>query len=239
MKYFLSFLIAAALTGLTLVVPATAKIKKYGDGTDLKSVSSKAAIAEFWRFSNCAAKRNLTDALALLQNPEWDETISIQVAKFTEKHRGCLPRESEMRFRSKLFRGSLAAAYLSQKYEKQTAPDYGSVSTSYTPAALDALAGEAERASFMLRAFADCVVRNQPALALSLFVSKPAGKNEKVILGYLRPTMGGCLPMEDGAQIKFTATSLRGLMAEAAFDLELRYAGDKVEEIVGKTEADS
>ncbi|MEP2989118.1 MAG: hypothetical protein ABJN65_15500 [Parasphingorhabdus sp.] len=144
-----------------------------------------------------------------------------------------------MRFNSKLFRGSLAAAYLNHKYKKAAPPNYGVVTPTFTETAFNDLASNVDRPSFLLDAFADCVVRNQPAHAFHLFASKPTGKIEKIIFEQLQPTMRVCLSVKDGDQVEFTTTSLRGLMAEAAYDLDLRYFEDKSEKTTQKIGADS
>ena len=221
--------------GLTALESGAAKVKKYDDGIERRTVSKNSANRHFWRYSNCAVKRNMEGAKALLAHRDWGGKFGKEVAAYGKRYRSCLPNGSQMRFQSKLFRGSLAAAYLSQKYRKQTVPGYGSLPSVYTKTALSALSDKAGRGPFLLRAFADCVVRNQTQLAFTLFASKPTGKLEKEVFGQLQPTMGACLPVEDGDQVKFTATSLRGLMAEAAYDLEVRYVDDMATKIEDKS----
>ncbi len=233
-----SFVAIALVAPLLAALPAQAKTGSHLPD-DRTSVSPEAAAREFWRFSNCSAKRSMDGARVLLESREWDEKMDEQVTAFTKKHRSCLPNGSKMRFQAELFRGSLAAAYLTQKYKKQPVPDYGSIPTTYTKTALDDLGNKSERALFMVRAFAECVVRTQTALALNLFASKPTSKQEKAIFGQLQPFMGACLPVENGDQVKFTAMSLRGLMAEAAYDVEMRYVAIQAIPIKEKTGAES
>lgn len=216
-------LIVAASAGLIMSASVSAKVKKYEDGVPRKSASKKMANQVFWRFSNCAARRDSAGAQTLLQQREWTDEFEPTVAQYSKKYGACLPDGSQMRFQAEAFRGALAAAYLVQKYRKQPAPNYLAIQTAYTNEASKALDSEQNRAVYLLRSFADCIVRNKTELSIRLFASKPSTKDEMDIFTEFQPVMGACLPVSDGEQVKFTTTSLRSLMAQAAYDLELRY----------------
>ena len=208
---------------------ASAMVQKHEEDVLRTPASQKVAIQTFWRATNCAAKRDMAGTWTLLRQGDWSDGSKSVVADYLKKHRSCLPNGSKARFQADSFRRALAAGYLVEKYKKQPVADYSALPVTYTQDALNALDETSGQADFLLRSFADCIVRNRTELSFKLLSSKPSSQSEADVFVEMQPIMGTCLPVNQGEQAKFTKTSLRGLMTEAAYDLELRYVENSTE----------
>lgn len=130
-----------------------------------------------------------------------------------------------MKFEAKLFRETLSAAYLVQKYKKTPVPDYSSLKTNYTNESLQLVKTDRDRVRFKFLRFADCIVRSKTDLSFGLFASNPSTKKEAAAFAKIQATVESC-QSTTGERVNYTTSSLRGLMAEAAYELELRYSGN-------------
>jgi len=188
-------------------------------GTDL-------AVHMMWQFSTCIAEKKAEKATELLAVRDWDtsEATVSELSTMLQKDRSCkLMRGMNLTVANpQLFRGALAGASFVEGHRKGALPSYSALPTVFGPAAMDQ-ADAAHKARVALLAFGECVFRTDSEDARKLLQAEPGAPAEGEAISGLSPYLGPCLPMNEGSQVKFTRSSLRGIIGEAAYAVDGAY----------------
>lgn len=137
---------------------------------------------------------------------------------------GCLSMSSaSMKFNSDLFRWSLFEALHKADFGDQPVEDLSSVPPLDFRGERDWVsADENDYANqyVAVREFGDCSVRKNTALVASLLTTKVYSGAEQALFAQLGPNLGKCLA--GSGKLRFTRTSLRGILAEALYNLRMK-----------------
>ena len=220
MRYAIASLLAAiALLG---PVPASAQVN------DGQKLSEKSASRVFWSFSKCAVRRKSDQAEQLVVRFTDDQAGRKLVDEFAQKHRKCLIPGEELRMRERLFVNALASAAFVAKYRDLPLPDFASAPPIVTDEDLAEAANPNETQSLVLLAFGECVFKNKSSEVRALLEERPFTDGESAKLSVIMPTLGACLPAQEGNQIKFSRIGLRGILGRAAYAVDREYASKTV-----------
>ena len=120
-------------------------------------------------------------------------------------------------FNTGILRASLYSALYIDQFGRAPAP----LATTPIDYAKDAAGQEAEAANryVVMRQFAECVVRADPAAARETVIAPIGSVREDAAYTALAPRLGPCLPQ--GSNIRFGRTALSGLLAEVLYRLSV------------------
>ncbi len=186
--------------------------------------SERQAVTHFWRYANCVAKHDRRRAEDILIGADNSDENVRMTKLLATKNRGCIPAGSEIKFSGSLFRAALSGALLSRKYRSDAVGDYSSVEPLYRVTTLADGTSDAIVKAIALKQFSECVSRMAPAKTLALFGTKPYSNDEDAAFASLQAEMSHCLPVSEGQQFGFTRLELRTLLAEVAYELDMKLA---------------
>ena len=205
------------LLALLFIVPQPVAARG-GDGQEQE------ASVVFWTMAKCIVERNPDEVRKLLAKSNWqvkDHSLARSLAQrsldeYPLREQPCGLFES-LRFKTELFRGTLAGALFVRDTKGKALPNYGSIQSPVTSADLASANDEATQLQLGLRAFSYCVFLNRPNDVRALLVTRPFSQAEHTLFDSLATTFGGCLPAKEGTRISFTRVRLRALLGEAAY----------------------
>jgi len=212
----------ACLLGMAVVISTPVISSQHRTQTD---VSEEQAVKVFWKFSNCAVRRDPNGAAVLLNSLDWNEETREAANKFATRHRGCLAPTEVMQMYSGIFGTALAGALFVNNYKGKALPDYSGTPRVITEDLINNTADKAYRDVFLLRSFAECVFRANPDHVRSLLESNPVSAAENALFDKLMPMLGHCLPTKEGDQVRFSRLKLRSLLGQAAYFVDSARSG--------------
>lgn len=215
MKSVLSFIAMAWSATYGFDIPAYAQAPL---------ADEKQAVTHFWRYANCVSKHDRRRAEDILAGADDSEKNIRKTALLAKKNNGCIPAGSQMKFSGSLFRAALSGALLGRKYRYGDVADYSSVANLYSVTALSDDAEDSVVKDIALKQFSECVSRMAPEKTIELFGAKPFSKDENAAFESLQPEMSHCLPVSEGQQFGFGRLELRTLLAEVAYELDMKLA---------------
>lgn len=195
--------------------PAMAKFDKKFD------TGRRTAEVVFWRFTQCVWYRDPQTSTELLRSVYWGEKEIYTAGELANRNNSCtLWGGDKLTMRTSLFRSTLASVAFVARHDKQPLPDYTAVPQRFGTAAIAAASTPEQRSRAVLLSFAECVFRYRAEDVRRLLALEPKTEAEKAAWGPLDEVLGGCLPVAPGAQVRFTRVALRGLLGEAAYELD-------------------
>lgn len=157
----------------------------------------------------------------MLAQRYWNRKVTEQARYLATRSATC--GVGDMTFPWFLFHGNLAAASFARKYRAAQLPDYGSTPWQFNSLDLEAKAIGMPGHEIALRIMAECTFRNLPKEVLKFIRTNPFTEKETAALGPLASVLRECIPAQEGATIKFNTVTLRGLLGEAAYAVDLAY----------------
>ena len=206
--------IACALA-LIAASPATAQVDQE------VAASRKTAAQVFWRFTQCVVRREPRASAELLRSIYWSESDNETAARVATRNNSCaLLAGDRLTMQPPLFRSALASAAFVARHDKQPLPDYSLAPQRFGNAAIAAASAPGQRGRAILLNFAECVFRQRSEDVRNLLAIEPMSAPEAKAWAPLNDVLGGCLPATPGSQVRFTRMALRGLLGEAAYELD-------------------
>lgn len=225
-------LIARLLFGMSciLAVPALAQnngSNDYGGGTRLQPRAAQivqsgpyAAQLVLQQFAMCLVTRRMgstEQALALpLDTPGYDKGIQRLFASVGD---ACLEGSGDLQFPASLLRGSLFEALYRRKFGPSGVDNFpGNFETGYAASFATPLSPEV-RQHITLQQFSECVIKSDAANVRRLVLSSPGSSSEEASIVTLSSGFSSCFPA--GTSLKMTKPSLRAMMAEALYRMNV------------------
>lgn len=208
--------VVCAMAMATVAAPVLAQIEQE------RSLSRKTTDQVFWRFAQCVVRREPRASADLLRRVYWTAK-QIKTATDLAARNGdycALVGGDVLKMQPVLFRSALASAAFVARHDKQPLPDYAAAPQRFGNIAIDTAGTPEDRNRAILLSFAECVFRNRAEDVRKLLVLEPMSPEEKAAWLPLNEILGGCLPATPGSQVRFTRMALRGLLGEAAYELD-------------------
>ncbi len=212
MKFFLA-LIALACSAMLSAQPL-------GE----RAVSDKEAQIQFWKSATCFFERDETKVMALLTRKASREERQEATRELVDSHKECIKRGGALRMTGFVLRNALAAAYVAKTYKDKPMPDFSAIPQMYRISGLPADATDKQKMRRGLYQFVECVVRADSKNVVMLLSEEPFSAAETRRFTDLQPTMGSCLPVQQGIKLGFTRLELRSTLGRVAFRLADRAA---------------
>jgi hypothetical protein len=173
-------------------------------------------------FTHCLAKHRPNQALAYLGTLPENKNIAKARKPMMEKQ--CLGRQSFnltiLELDDNLLRAALFDALYSKRYTSVVSADLSKLPPANYAQELNASAEQLPKVINFQRKFGDCVVRQAVKEAHALISTPIWGDGEESKIAAVTPAMQRCLPPT--ANIKFSKTLLRGMLAESLFKFNSR-----------------
>ena len=193
---------------------------------ETRELSAKQSTISFWRYSKCLVDRSEKSALEVIawltsyyDDPTDEKHANAQ--RIAQRYGGCAMPGDKMKFDEGLFLGTLAGIMFLKKHEGQPLPDYSAAPRQYTTAQFLMMTGNAEQKNrYFSLIFAECVFRNRPNEIRALLDTKPYSNDADAVWEQIQPVMSGCLPVEEGTELRFSRAGLRAHLGEAAYRVD-------------------
>jgi hypothetical protein len=173
-------------------------------------------------FSSCVVSLNRPDLVAYLRLSPYSKKYNHAGQNLATEM--CLSISAgSMRFKPDLFRWSLFEALYKADFGKQPIEDVSSTPPIDFRNERDWAAGDDIgyiNQYVAVRDFGDCTSRKNAALVDAVLNSKVYSSEEQALFEQLQPELGKCLA--GSGKLTFTRTSLRGILAEALYNLRMK-----------------
>lgn len=185
------------------------------------ALDTKTANQVFWSFTKCVARRDPEATELLLRSIHWSKSEEEDAAKLAARNNTCaLAGGDKLTMDEALFRSSLATAVFISHHKNSPLPDYATLAFQFDGGRIASAATSEQKARILLLHFAECVFRARPEQVRKLLELPPMSDAENRAWEPLDPVLGSCLPATAGTQMRFSRMSLRGLLGEAAYELD-------------------
>ena len=183
--------------------------------------NDRASARTFWRFARCAADSAPDRVQKLLEPFPWTSKDEEAASKFAKARSDCLMPGDSLAFRSDLFQGALASAFLVKKYAGKPFPNFAQFPFAFGPDGLTGMEANSRR-YYVSLAFSECVFRTSPTATWAVFKAEPYSPADTEAFTALGPIMSVCLPLSPGDQVQFTRSALRNFLAIASHESDKR-----------------
>lgn len=195
--------------------------RKYAGGGQTRDLSAAESARLSLQFARCVFEKDKRKSTDLLSYAIWNEELASKAGRLAINNKRCAKRGSIMVFHANLFKGFLAEAALRDELSENFTEDLTSeIKRIFTISTLPSDVDLATRSRHALLGFAECVYRNDRERVLYLLTQEPFSDEEGLQFKILEPLFSSCLMTDkEEMQLEFSRPSLRGLLAEAAYEV--------------------
>lgn len=221
-------LVSAASTAGAQVDPAAPNANLYNDATrsqardarerlglnsgtrDVLPAGERQRAEEYMRdFAQCVVRGDGATARQLLATPAGSNEEHAIMSRVAQARNGCLGK-GKLKMNPVMMRGAVAEQLYLRNYASAPVADAN-------PKAQ--LTASTAASSQPYHAYAQCVVARDAPAADAVLRAKPASPAEADALEKTMPTLSSCLGGGEQARFRVDRTALRGLLAEALYDM--------------------